>query len=199
MNLFISWSIYLLPLIPLSYLALSSRFKSSFSQTYIVYPLLFYLLIVFGLAYQLGPDYQVLSANYNQYLVESYFRTAPLFGVINLFFISLNFPVEIVFFVCVCISFLGLFRFSALLSRPWMALTLAYPYYIVVFTINFPRQSAALGLVLLAIRYLLIDKQNVIYICYVRFPFPFIFPFCFTVIIYLRRSLYSKNIFYGSC
>ena len=194
MNLFISWAIYLLPLLPLSYLALSSRFKASFSQTYIIYPLLLYLLIVFGLAYRLGPDYNVLSSIYEQYEFESYFRSAPLFGVINLFCRSLNFPVEIVFFVCIFIFLLGLIRFTALLPRPWMALTLAYPYYIVVFTINFPRQSAALGLVLLAIRFLFIDKRKMSFIFVIlgslfHSSSLFVLPLLFAS----YRSLYSKK------
>ena len=162
-DIFFSWSIYFLPLIVISFLALERRHSFSFNSKLIQVLVFSLLLFVFGFSDGLGPDFWLLQETYDlsheaQFfeIVESYY---PFYFLLSFVSSSLNFPFSFVFIVCNLIFLFGLFQFLSLSKRPWLSLVLAYPYYILVFSINFPRQSAALGLVLLSYKCLLSSRR----------------------------------------
>ena len=60
---------------------------------------------------------------------------------------------------CTLFFLFGLYSLLIKLTRPWLALCVFYPYYILVFSFNFDRQSAALGIAFFAFSRLLDSKR----------------------------------------
>jgi len=122
-------------------------------------PGIFLILVAFtvlvGLRYQIGTDW----FNYKRTIDDLYYAdfTGALaskdagFGVLVWTANRLGSGMYITNFVCAAVMMYGIARFAYRQPDPWMALTAAVPYLIIVVGMGYTRQAAAIGLVLLAI------------------------------------------------
>lgn len=157
---------YLVPILIFSFFALFTS-RDSFSNRYIFYITFFCLVFFIGLRNELGTDWNLIYSNFLDF--QSVYESSgellgitnePIYTLISLLSNIFNSSIYGVNVICSLIFFTGLFSFISTLKRPWLALVLAYPYYILVASINFNRQSAAIGLVLLAFIELLNNKRS---------------------------------------
>ena len=156
---------YFLPIFIFIFFALFTS-RNSFSNKYILYITFFYLVFFIGFRNEIGTDWDLIYTNFLGF--QSAFEssgelvgvtTEPLYTLISFLSNTFNSSIYGVNVICSVIFFAGLFRFISTLKRPWLALVLAYPYYILVASINFNRQSAAIGIVLLAFVELVNNKK----------------------------------------
>ncbi len=124
--------------------------------------LLIFLTLLIGLRDQVGGDW----GGYLPYLLrmgglefsEVLQQDEPGYALLNWFASSLGGGVYLVNVVCGLIFTIGLLLFSRAQPRPWMALTLAFPYLITVVAMGYTRQGVAIGLELIALLALQRDK-----------------------------------------
>ena len=140
--------------------------RDSFSNRCIFYITFFYLVFFIGLRNEIGTDWDLIYTNFLgfQSAFESYgelvgVTSEPIYTLISFLSNTFNSSIYGVNLICALIFFIGFFRFISTLKRPWLALVFAYPYYILVASINFNRQSAAIGIVLLAFVELVNNKK----------------------------------------
>jgi hypothetical protein len=116
--------------------------------------LLFFTLLI-GLRDQVGGDW----FNYFPYLERSlgipfadvFMEDEPGYGLLN--WIGANWGGDVYFVNTVCglVFTTGLLIFCRAQPRPWLALTLAFPYLITVVAMGYSRQGVAIGLEMLAL------------------------------------------------
>jgi hypothetical protein len=116
--------------------------------------LLFFTLLI-GLRDQVGGDW----FNYFPYLQRSlgipfadvFLEDEPGYGLLN--WIGANWGGDVYFVNTVCglIFTIGLLIFCRAQPRPWLALTLAFPYLVTVVAMGYSRQGVAIGLEMLAL------------------------------------------------
>jgi hypothetical protein len=117
--------------------------------------LLLFLTLLIGLRDQVGGDW----GNYLPYLdsvaglplAEVLERTEPGYALLNWLATRWGGGVYLVNSLCGLIFSVGLLRFCRAQPRPWLALTLAFPYLIAVVAMGYSRQGVAIGFELLAL------------------------------------------------
>ncbi len=77
-------------------------------------------------------------------------RVEPGYFFLNFVFTQWDYGYYFVNLICAIIFSYCLIKFCATLIRPWLALCIAYPYFIMVVSMGYTRQSVAIGLSLLA-------------------------------------------------
>lgn len=117
--------------------------------------LLLFLTLLIGLRYEVGGDW----FNYFPYLdrtiglpfAEIFQDDEPGYGLLN--WIGANWGGDVYFVNSVCglIFTIGLLQFCRAQPRPWLALTLAFPYLITVVAMGYSRQGVAIGLEMLGL------------------------------------------------
>lgn len=113
------------------------------------------LTVMIGFRYRVGGDwgayftYLVFAATSDLY--ETLVQDDPGYRLLNLISIWLDFGIVGVNTVSGLIFSLGLLAFCRSLPRPWLALTVAVPYLVVVVGMGYTRQAVAIGLVLLGL------------------------------------------------
>lgn len=113
--------------------------------------------LIVGLRWQIGPDWQAYSLIYSdagRISLEQVLKRHDQ----GFYFVawSLNWfhaPFWTLNLAMAAILFYGLFRFSQSLANPWLAITVAVPYLIIVVGMSLIRQAAAMGFVFLALRH----------------------------------------------
>lgn len=121
-----------------------------------------FLTILIGLRDQVGGDW----FNYFPYLDRSvglpfadiFQEDEPGYGLVNWFAANFGGNVYMVNTVCGLIFSIGLLQFSRAQPRPWLALTLAFPYLITVVAMGYSRQGVAIGLEMIALLALQRDR-----------------------------------------
>jgi len=124
------------------------------SQATSVLLLVFFTLFI-GLRDQVGGDW----FNYFRYLDrvqgiplgDVLHQDEPGYALFNWFGANWGGGLFLVDFLCALIFSVGLLRFCRAQPRPWLALTLAFPYLIVVVAMGYTRQGVAIGLECLAL------------------------------------------------
>ena len=120
------------------------------------YFLLFILILFIGFRHDVGGDWYNYIANY-EYLKGLSFDQAKAFFVVKdsaytfLYWISVTYLNGIYFtnFICSVIFAIGLIRFNNYFSpHPWFALLISFPYIIIIVSMGYTRQAAALGLIM---------------------------------------------------
>ena len=155
--------IYLFPLLLISLVSVTKlgRLSPLFSPLKL-FAFLF-LLFIYGLPDGLGPDFFTLKDNqalFGEYLFESSKSSWSIFyTLISIVSDQLGLGLAGVNFACTFLLLSGLFVFLQSTKDFWLGLTCAYPAYIVISTINFNRQSAAIGLFLFGLTYLLQNRK----------------------------------------
>ena len=111
---------------------------------------------IVGLRWEIGPDWEAYRLIYvdagrlslDQLIGrhdQGFYFVAWMLNRAHAPFWTINLPMA-------AILFYGLFRFSETLPNPWLAITIAVPYLIIVVGMSLIRQSAAMGFVFLALR-----------------------------------------------
>lgn len=108
-----------------------------------------------GLRYEVGGDWEQYQTIYEDIAPDTllYAITAvdPLYGLLNWVSARLGTEIYLVNFVCAALFGFGVIKTARRFREPWLAVTLAVPYLLIVVGMGYVRQSAALGLILIAI------------------------------------------------
>ncbi|MCS5704709.1 EpsG family protein [Synechococcus sp. FGCU-3] len=121
-----------------------------------------FLTLLIGLRDQVGGDW----FNYFPYLdrsiglpfAEVFLEAEPGYGLLNWIGANWGGSVFLVNTLCGLIFAIGLLAFCRAQPRPWLALTLAFPYLVVVVAMGYSRQGVAIGLEMLALLALQRDR-----------------------------------------
>ncbi len=117
--------------------------------------LLLFLTLLIGLRTQVGGDWgsylPYLDAVGGLSIVDVLQDTEPGYGLLNWIGANWGGGVYLVNTLCGLIFSIGLLRFCRAQPRPWLALTLAFPYLITVVAMGYSRQGVAIGLQLLGL------------------------------------------------
>ena len=116
-----------------------------------------FLALLIGLRRKVGGDWHAYERIFD-HLRNVEFGSAllaadPAYSVLNIFAADLGLGVWAVNLVCAAIFTVGLLRFCRDQPNPMLALLVAIPYLVIVVAMGYTRQSAALGLVMLALSY----------------------------------------------
>ena len=122
------------------------------------------LLIIFfslfiGLRNEVGCDwdqYLGIFQNVKDGLIENWATLEPAYFTLNSIFSNFEFGIYLVNAVCALIFSYCLIKFCQSLPRPWLGLTVAFPYFIIVVAMGYTRQSVSIALFLLAV--LILEK-----------------------------------------
>jgi hypothetical protein len=121
-----------------------------------------YLSIFIGLRVQVGGDW----FNYFSYvqrvtglpLAEVFLDKEPGYGLLNWIGANWGGSIFLVNMLCALIFTVGLLYFCRSQPRPWLSLTLAFPYLITVVAMGYTRQGVVIGLELFALMALQRDR-----------------------------------------
>jgi hypothetical protein len=117
--------------------------------------LLIFLTLLIGLRDRVGGDWvqylPYLDAVGGLPLAEVLQQDEPGYGLLNWIGANWGGGVYLVNTICGLIFSIGLLRFCRTQPRPWLALTLAFPYLITVVAMGYSRQGVAIGLQLLGL------------------------------------------------
>jgi EpsG family len=115
--------------------------------------LIFYALVA-GLRHETGGDWLTYLEMFEDMQGESIFyamtRTDPGFGVLNWISAQMGTGLYLVNGVCAGILGYGLISVATRMREPWLALTIAVPYLMIVVGMGYIRQGAAIGFALMA-------------------------------------------------
>lgn len=148
----VSWSIF-------AYAGLGSPRRIA---TTTVLALAIFLTLLIGLREEVGGDW----FNYFPYLersigipfAEVFQEDEPGYGLLNWIAANWGGSVYLVNSLCGLIFSIGLLQFCRAQPRPWLALTLAFPYLITVVAMGYSRQGVAIGLEMIALLALQRDR-----------------------------------------
>lgn len=115
----------------------------------------FVCVIMVGFRHQVGADWTnyeaLLLLAEGETLTSSVLRRDPAYGFLNWFSANYYGGLYLVNTVAACFFTFGLFRFLSSLSKPHLAMCVAFPYLILVVAMGYTRQSVAIGFCLMAI------------------------------------------------
>jgi hypothetical protein len=121
-----------------------------------------FLTLLIGLRDQVGGDwYNYLPSvqrAFGQTLTVVVQEAEPGYGLLNWIGANWGGGVFLVNTLCGLIFTVGLLRFANAQPRPWLALTLAFPYLVLVVAMGYSRQAVAIGLEMLALLALQRDR-----------------------------------------
>ena len=137
-------------------LSLSSAYRK---YGKLIWAILFVLFVVFiGLRHEVGGDWGGYLRRYNEVKFDSFLPYVTRFEVgymlLNWVSYQLNGGIYLVNTVCAIIFVGGLISFCRTLPFPFLAFSAAIPYMIIVVSMGYTRQSAALGLIMFSMKYL---------------------------------------------
>src|SRR5215204_2916829 len=111
------------------------------------------LTVTIGLRYQVGGDWNhylvYLGVMKDWELAQALAYGDPGYMLLNWFAGRNDLGIWFVNTICGCIFSYGLIAFARSQPRPWLALTVAVPYLIVVVAMGYTRQAAAIGFAML--------------------------------------------------
>ncbi|PZU16468.1 MAG: hypothetical protein DI591_05860 [Citromicrobium sp.] len=110
---------------------------------------------VAALRYEIGGDWHAYMDMYDRARLgtigESLAITDPAFGLLMYLGSAVGGGMYLVNGFCAAILFYGVARTAAQTREPWLAITVALPYLLIVVGMGYIRQAAAIGMVLIAI------------------------------------------------
>jgi hypothetical protein len=120
------------------------------------------LTLLIGLREQVGGDWfnylPYLERSIGLPLAEIFQEEEPGYGLLNWIGANWGGSVYLVNTICGLVFSIGLLLFCRAQPRPWLALTLAFPYLITVVAMGYSRQGVAIGLEMLALLALQRDR-----------------------------------------
>ena len=124
---------------------------------------IFYTLLA-GLRYEIGGDWGNYVEIYDDIATDSFSYaltiTDPLYGLVNWLSAQVDGQMYVVNAVCAFLLVYGVVRIAGSFRDPWLAITMAVPYLLIVVGLGYIRQGAAIGLLLLAMN--AFDKGKVV-------------------------------------
>jgi len=145
------WLMYVLPL--LVFASKRTAGAEYFDRTWLVLCVLFVFLI--GLRFEVGGDWGSYLEHFNSIVGTSFNETIadydPGYALFEWLSSQLGWGIYGVNIACGTLVMAGVYQFCRQQSQPGLALTVAVPYLIVVVAMGYTRQSAALGLELIAL------------------------------------------------
>jgi hypothetical protein len=168
------WLLFFVP----AWFALSSRAStpSAFNQKYSIrlntiwIGALFILTLLIGYRFEVGGDW----GSYLRHLGEARYDTGfsaisrgdPAYRLLNLLAVRQGWNISGVNLISGFLFSIGLIIFCRGLPRPWLALTIAIPYLVIVVAMGYTRQSIALGLSMLGL-VALMRKENRMFVIWI--------------------------------
>ncbi len=132
----------------------SHTLKLEYRITYFGVAILFVCLMI-GLRYQVGGDWDAyLNKMYEtsgEDWLESISRGDPGYQFLNWIGANVGGGIYFVNTVCSILFVWGLSKFCIAQPRPWLALLVALPYFIIVVAMGYTRQSAAIGICMIGL------------------------------------------------
>lgn len=116
---------------------------------------LVFTTLMIGLRFHVGGDWSTYEDMYNdialQPLIEAVRFTDPAYALLNWISAKVDGGVYIPNLVCAVVFMLGLSTLVRRQPKPWLAMTVAIPYLVIVVGMGYTRQAAAVGVVCWAI------------------------------------------------
>lgn len=125
------------------------------------------IILIVGFRYQVGGDWGAYQRMFDGFryrdLIESLSvgSSEPSYSLLNWVAVQLGLSIEFVNTVCAAIFGIGLVSFIRREPLPWLCLLVATPFLIIVVAMGYTRQSAAIGLFLIALS--AVQRHRVIY------------------------------------
>lgn len=122
-----------------------------------------FLVLFVGLRYEVGVDWDNYLIHLNDAINFPFYNNLNGgdlgYAVFNWMAAKLGFGIWFVNLLSAVILFVCLFEFSAKLPNPWLVLTVSVPYLIVVFSMNYTRQS--IGVAFLFVALLALEEKKI--------------------------------------
>lgn len=139
--------------------------------------IIFLLFLMTGLRYEVGADWLNYLMMYDFFYQTSFSDaikiTDPAYGLIN--YISQELKLKeiiLVNLICAIVFYLSIYNYSKDLKYYWIPLLISYPYLILVVSMGYTRQSVAIALSLISIKYLL-NKSFYLFLLFFVLAFVF--------------------------
>lgn len=152
----IYWLLFAFPaLMALGYPVAGERLRADAAQALALLAFVLAYALLAGLRHETGGDWNTYDIIFEDIRTDTlgYALTAtdPLFGFINWVSAQLGTGVYMVNAVCAWVLGYGVVKVAVRLRDPWLAILMAVPYLLIVVGLGYVRQSAAIGMVLIAI------------------------------------------------
>jgi hypothetical protein len=152
----IYWLLFAFPAImALAYPVRVDRSGFSLGQGFAFLVFLIFYTLVAALRFETGGDWETYLDIFNEFRFESFgfvlVRADPVFGVINWLSAQLGTGIYLVYGICSWVLGYGAISVATRMREPWLALTIAVPYLLIVVGMGYVRQGAAIGMILLAL------------------------------------------------
>jgi EpsG-like putative glucosyltransferase len=112
-----------------------------------------FLSLLIGFRFEVGGDWGGYLKSFAAFrymtLTDAIETGDPVFSVMNWLSAQSDLGIAAVNFVCAILFSAGLIIFCADQRRPWLAMTIAVPYLVIVVAMGYTRQGAALGLAMI--------------------------------------------------
>ncbi len=145
------WLMYFLP--PLVFAFKQTADATYYDRTWLALCVLFAFLI--GLRFEVGGDWSTYLDHFDSMsggsLLETLSEYDPGYALFEWLSATIGWGIYGVNIACGALVMTGVYQFCRQQSQPWLALTVAGPYLIIVVAMGYTRQSAALGLELIAL------------------------------------------------
>lgn len=129
---------------------------------YVVFSL--FLVIILGLRFEVGPDWNAYLAYYNRSDTYAFFELMQLgdpgYYFLNWLSAQIGGQVYLVNFVSAFFTVYGTMRFCTNQPLPWLAILVSIPYLLIVVGMGYTRQAIAISFVLLSFVYLSKSKTG---------------------------------------
>jgi len=148
------WIYWVLFLWPALFAVVEPRLSASLSKLAILLYAIFLTLII-GLRFEVGEDWSSYLDHLARAEGASWYDASQskdiAYGFLNWVAATSGLGVWLVNLVCAMVFVVGIVVFCRKLLNPWLALAIGIPYMAIVMGMNYTRQSAAVGFVLLAL------------------------------------------------
>ena len=139
----------------LAYPAAMERYRASAAQGLAIISFIIFYTMLAALRFEIGGDWGNYEAKYLDIKTDSLgyalTSTDPLYGLLNWLSALVGGGVYLVNGVCALLLIYGVVRVALRFRDPWLAITMAVPYLLIVVGMGYVRQGAAIGLILVAI------------------------------------------------
>ena len=168
------WPYWFFLFIPIAYLACNAttdKTQKNSKLWNLKWKIMFLITIFFiGFRHENGVDWYtyiyIFDVNKLLPLKEALLISDAGYDLINWISSKFDLDIHIINLSCAFLFVWGLFVFCRAQSRPWLALTVAVPYLLIVVGMNYTRQSVAIGFIMLALLAIL-EKKQLKFIAYI--------------------------------
>ena len=150
------WLLFAYPaLMALAYPSQAPRGQAVQGQGLAMWGFVLFYTLLGGLRFETGGDWLTYDEMFEDMRVDTLgyalTRTDPLYGALNWISAQLGTGIYLVNIVCCFILGLGVVRTARTFREPWLAVTIAVPYLLIVVGLGYVRQGASIGMMLIAL------------------------------------------------